>query len=157
MNYDEYGVCYDKATGNIFFNDVDLVLFKLPEVADIYYGVSSSGIVTQNYIKLNFIQESGYVSDTSTGRTYVFESGYTFKYWCIKDIPNDGARVINTVTVEDVNTVLAYDYYYSYYQTNPTPSTSITYGKIIIDGYVYRIYRTKTKTSTNPIIVVTSF
>lgn len=153
----EYGVCYDSVSGNVFFDDINLVLFKLPEVADIYYGVSSSIIINENYIKLNFAQESGFVGNSSTGRTYIFESGYTFKFWCIKDIPNDGVRVMNTVTVEDINTVLAYDYYYHYYQIDPTPSTSITYGKITIDGYVYRIYRTKTKTSSNSEIVITSF
>lgn len=152
----EYGVCYDDPTGRVFFSDVELVLFKLPEVADIYYGVSSSPIVTVSFILSNFLTDTGYVGNPS-GKTYVFETGYTYKYWCIQDEPNSGDRVINAITNGTTNTVLAYDYFYPYYQIDPIAAISITYGKILINGYVYRIYRTITKTSSYNVQYVYSF
>jgi len=152
----EYGVCFDQSTGKILFDDVKLVFFRHPDVIDVYYGVSSDPTVIESYIKSNFLTKTGNVGNTS-GRTYIFSTGYTYKYWCIQDIPNLGSRVISSVRNGSTPTVLAYDYYYLYYQEDPTPTTPITYGKITIDGFIYRIYRTIAKTSLHNVQYVYSF
>lgn len=145
----EYGVCFDFATRKVLFNDsLDDVYFKIPiALVDIYYGISSSSRVSSDYIKSNFLTTTGNIGDLS-GRSYIFPTGFSYKYWCIPDEPNIGTRVISEINNGTTTTILAYDSYYKYYQTDPTPITSITYGKIIIDGTVYRIYRTIAKTSS---------
>jgi hypothetical protein len=142
----EYGVCFDLNSTKVLFDGL-LVYFKPLSPVDIYYGVSSSPTVTSSFIKSNFLTEVGYIG-SPTGRLYVFPTGYTYRYWCIQDDPNLGYRVISNINNGSSTTVLAYDSFYSYYQTNPTPPTSITYGKIFIDGIRYRIYRTIAKTSS---------
>jgi len=117
----------------------------LPSV-DVYYGISSNTRVDENIIKNNFISSSGYVGSIG-GKLYTFDSGYSYKYWCIPDLPNNGDRVINYITDGSIITVIAYDSYYNWYQIDPTPTQSVTYGKIIIDGFTYRIYRTISKSS----------
>ena len=144
----EYGVCFDHDSTKVLCDGLDLIYFKPSVLIDIYYGTNSNAIVTENIIKTTFLTATGYVG-SPTGRLYTFPSGYSYKYWCIPDMPNTGERVINEISNGVVNTVLAYDIFYSYYQLNPTPGQSITYGKINIDGITYRVYRTITKTSTS--------
>lgn len=144
----EYGVCFDVESTRVLCNDDDWVYFKAPILIDIFYGTSSTSTVTESFIKTNFLTATGNVG-SSTGRYYIFPTGYTYKYWCIPDLPNTGSRVIKEIAYGATTTVLAYDSYYKYYQTDPTPSPSITYGKISINGFSYRIYRTITKASTN--------
>lgn len=130
-------------------------------IIDIYYGVSTKSIVNEDDIKNTFLTASGFVGSPKTslsdGRLYIFPTGYTYKYWCIPDLPNSGERVINQITNGVTNTILIYDSYYNNYQSNPTPLQSITYGKIIINGIIYRIYRTITKSSSNYEQFVCSF
>lgn len=144
----EYGICFDRDSTKVLCDGLDLIYFKPLASADIYYGINSSPIVTENIIKSTFFIETGFVGSPS-GRLYVFPSGYSYKYWCIPDLPNTGDRVINEISNGIVNTVLAYDTYYSYYQLNPTPGQSITYGKLNINNITYRVYRTITKASTS--------
>ena len=119
---------------------------SVPVSVDIYYGVSSNSTVTESEILSNFSTASGYVG-SSDGRLYTFDSGYYYKYWAIQDLPNEGYRVINKLENNNIKVILVYDSYYKYYQINPTPIQSITYGKINIKGVFYRIYRTLIKTS----------
>lgn len=152
----EYGVFFDIDSTQVLCNNSNLVYFKPPIVEDIYYGTSSSAIVTESYIKTNFLTADGFIG-SPTGRYYIFQTGYSYKFWCIPDSPNDGNRVVKEIAYGSTTTVLAYNYYYVYYQTDPTPSPSITYGKININGVSYRIYRTITKASTNNEQYVYSF
>ena len=123
---------------------------------DIYYGVSSNSRVTESTILTTFNRDVGYVG-YSDGRRYVFAAGFTYKYWCIPDLSNDGDKVIREIHNTSGLNILAYDSYYQYYQTNPTPIQSVTYGKITINGIIYRIYRTITKSSAYPEYYVYSF
>jgi hypothetical protein len=125
-------------------------------IIDIYYGSSINSRVTENVIISTFNRDVGYVGST-VGRRYVFEPGFTYKYWCIPDLYNDGNKVIKEINDTSGINVLAYDSYYRYYQTNPTPMQSVTYGKITINGIIYRIYRTITKSSSYPEYYVYSF
>ena len=123
---------------------------------DIYYGSNTNSRVTENTILTTFNREVGYVGSPS-GRRYLFGPGFTYKYWCIPDFSNDGDRVIKEINDTSGINVLAYDSYYRYYQTNPTPIQSVTYGKITINNIPYRIYRTISKTSAYPEYYVYSF
>jgi len=135
--------------GNVYFQGITTLV-------DIYYGVSTKTRVTENDVRSTFLTATGYIG-SPTGRLYVFPTGYNYKYWCIPDIPNEGERVVNQITNGTTNTILVYDSYYRYYQTNPTPLQSITYGKMSINGVTYRIYRTITKTSAHNEQYVSSF
>lgn len=144
----EYGVCFDFDTNLVLCEtNTDLVYFKpyIVTLVDIYYGKSSTTTVTESFVKSNFLTETGYVGSID-GRYYNFPTGYSYKYWCIPDLPNNSNRVIYNVTNGITNTVFAYDAYYQYYQNDPY--ASITYGKLSIDGTIYRVYRTITKTSS---------
>ena len=173
----ENGVFFDYSTDLVLCNDNGLVYFsKLPVIPttttttiapittttttglliDIYYGTSSNSRVTESTILTTFSRDVGYVG-TTNGRRYVFAPGFTYKYWCIPDLSNEGNKVIRQITNTSGINVLVYDSYYQYYQTNPTPIQSITYGKITINGIPYRIYRTITKTSAYPEYFVYSF
>jgi len=125
-------------------------------IIDIFYGVSSSTRVTESTILSTFSRDVGYVG-LPQGRLYTFPAGYSYKYWCIPDFSNDGDRVIKEINDTSGINVLAYDSYYRYYQTNPTPIQSVTYGKITINNIPYRIYRTISKTSAYPEYYVYSF
>jgi len=114
---------------------------------DIYYGVSSNTRIDEDIVKNTFFIELGFIGSPS-GRLYTFPEGYYYKYWCIPDVPNSGERVVNYITDGVINTIMAYDSYYNWYQLDPTPTQSITYGKLDINGVVYRIYRTISKTSS---------
>lgn len=125
-------------------------------IIDIYYGSSSSSRVTESTILTTFNRDVGYVGYPN-GRRYTFAPGFTYKYWCIPDFSNDGNKIIKEINdISGIN-VLAYDSYYRYYQINPTPMQSVTYGKITINGIEYRIYRTITKSSAYPEYYVYSF
>lgn len=142
----------------IILNSYGSIYFR--PLIDIYYGVSTKSRVTEKDIITTFFTASGligYPRALSIGRLYVFPIAYNYKYWCIPDSSNDGNRVINQVTNGSTNTILAYDSYYQYYQDDPTPIQSITYGKIVINDIVYRIYRTMTKTSENNEQYISSF
>ena len=115
-------------------------------VVDIYYGVSSYSRVTENTILSTFLLDTGNVGSIN-GRLYNFPSEYSYKYWCIPDLYNDEDKVIKEVSNTYGLNILAYDSYYNNYQVDPTPAQSITYGKIIINGIIYRIYRTILKSS----------
>jgi hypothetical protein len=120
-----------------------------PEIVEIYYGVNSLPTVTEETITTTFSTETGYIG-SSNGRLYTFPGGYNYKYWCIPDSPNDGYRVVEVIkNGSGIVTTLAYDSYYQYYQLNPTPQQSISYGKLDINGTTYRIYRTIIKSSLN--------
>ena len=136
-------VCFDTSS-RVLCNSSDLVYFQ-PVITEIYYGVWSGQTVTDSIILSTFSTLSGFVgSPLPTPRIYNFPAGYNYKYWCIPDIPNNGNRVISLITNGLTNTVLANDPYYSFYQINPNyTSQPISYGKININGFTYRIYRTK--------------
>lgn len=123
---------------------------------DIYYGVSSNSRVTESEISSMFLRASGYVGSID-GRVYNFTSGYSYKYWCIPDWSNDGDKVIRQILNNSEITVLAYDSYYNNYQINPTPVQSMVYGKVVINGVTYRIYRTILKSSSYTEYYVYSF
>lgn len=145
-------VCFD-ASSKVLCNNYDLVYFQ-PVITDIYYGVWSGQTVTDSIILSTFSTDIGFVGST-IGRVYNFSIGYYYKYWCISDMPNNSDRLIGLITNGLVNTVLAYDLYYNNYQLSPSPTLgqSITYGKININGFTYRIYRTKLRSSQNEYIV----
>jgi hypothetical protein len=125
-------------------------------IIDIYYGSNSNSRVTESTILTTFNRDVGYVG-SPTGRRYVFGAGFTYKYWCIPDLSNAGNKVIKEINDTSGINVLAYDSYYRYYQINPTPTQSVTYGNITINGIVYRIYRTISKSSAYPEYYVYSF
>lgn len=147
------GVCFDQDSTKVLCNPIDLVYFIECTPWDIYYGVNYYDLfiydfpTIENIIKTTFLKASGNVGSL-TGRYYNFPTGYCYKYWCIPDEPNEGTRVINEITNGPSTTVMAYDKNYIYYQENPTPGQSIAYGKITINGIIYRIYRTITRTSS---------
>lgn len=145
-------VCFTPS--GVLCNNFDLVYFQ-PVIIDIYYGVWSGQTVTENIILSTFNTDYGLVGALEPdGRLYSFLSGYYYKYWCIPDMPNDSNRVIGLISNGIVNTVLAYDLYYNYYQyPAPNLGQSITYGKININGFTYRIYRTKIRSSQNEYVV----
>ena len=140
----------------VLCNNIGLVYVKPIELFDVYYGVSSLPFVTEDYISNNFSTVTGNVG-YRTGRTYTFPGGYNYKYWCILDRYTTGDKLIERVTNNGARVTFVYDSFYQYYQTNPTPSISITYGKILIFGNTYRIYRTIMKSSLNYEQVVYSF
>jgi hypothetical protein len=159
-------ICFDKDTEKILCNENDLIYIKslpptttttttIPMIA-IYYGDSSKTRIVEADILSTFFTASGYVGNLS-GRSYNFSTGYTYKYWCIPWGYNNPERVINYITNNSTITILAYDSYYRYYQVDPTPIQSITYGIIEINNIWYRIYRTLTKNSTNIEYYVYSF
>jgi len=116
---------------------------------DIYYGTSSNPIVTESIITSTFSKGVGYVGSPE-GKLYIFIPGYSYKYWCIPDLSNDGDKVIKEIMNGTANVILVYDTYYKYYQLNPTsPMQYVTYGKIMINGTQYRIYRTIIKSSSS--------
>jgi len=117
-------------------------------LGSVYYGVSENAVVSESEVLLNFYTTSGEVGSLS-GKKYTMDAGYYYKYWLIPDLPNEGSRVINKITNLENYVILAYTQYYRYYQENPFPDEqqSITYGKITINGIVYRIYRSITKSS----------
>jgi hypothetical protein len=128
-----------------------------------YYGTGTTTGVTASYILSTFSTATGNVG-SPTGREYTFGVTFnTYRYWAIPDLPNTGERVIKSLTLPDSVTVIGLqpgeNYYYSYYQYDPTPpSQSIQYGKIDINGIVYRLYRTTLKyTSSRTQFKVFSF
>lgn len=164
-------VCFDQDTQKILYDNNDLIYLKsltpLPTttttttssgIVDIYYGTSSKTRIIESDILSTFSTAYGYVGLPS-GRSYTFSTGYSYKYWCILWEPNTGERVINYVIRpnDPTYTLFAYDSYYRYYQINPTPSQSVTYGIIEINGNWYRIYRTILKSSVNNNFLVYSF
>lgn len=163
-------VCFDQDTQKILCNENDLIYLKpfapLPTTTttttsvfvDIYFGISSKTRITESDILSTFSIAHGNVGSPS-GRIYTFSTGYSYKYWCIPLNPNIGERVINYVIRpnDPTYTLFAYDSYYRYYQINPTPSQSVTYGIIEINGNWYRIYRTILKSSVNNNFLVYSF
>lgn len=162
-------VCFDKDTKKILCNDTDLIYVKsIPpitttttttvkptttttttmSIVEIYYGISSKTRVNESDILSSFSVANGNVGSLE-GRLYNFSSGYSYKYWCIPWDYNNPEQVINEIRTDSKVSVLAYDSYYNYYQVNPTPNQSITYGKIEINNISYRIYRLITKNSKN--------
>lgn len=154
-------VCFDQDTQKILCNENDLIYLKpfapLPTTTttttsvfvDIYFGISSKTRITESDILSTFSIAHGNVGSPS-GRIYTFSTGYSYKYWCIPLNPNIGERIIRYATNGDLtNTIFAYDDYYNNYQINPTPSQSVNYGIIEINGFQYRIYRTRLKSSAN--------
>lgn len=158
----EYGVCFDQDTAlDLFRTNDGLVYFKLHNAIPIYYGSNSLPHVTESIITSTFLTSIGYVGSLA-GNHYIFPSEYAYKYWCIPDYANDGSngeKLIDHITsVGATYTVLAWDSsYYKYFQTNPTPAISVTYGKIEIFGEIYRIYRSQIKTSSYSEQIVYSF
>lgn len=136
------GLIYVKSS---FIPPTTTTTTTLIPIVDIYYGISTKTRVTESDILSTFFTASGNVGAVG-GRQYNFLSGYSYKYWCIPDSINDGDKVINKI-YNTTNLTVAYDSYYNYYQTDPTPVQSITYGKITINSVVYRIYRTVIKNS----------
>jgi len=129
-------------------NNNEVYLKVASPIVDIYYGVSSLPIVTEDIIKATFLTATGYTGSVN-GRLYTFTGGYNYKYWCIPDEPNAGNRVIEQIKSGENNTTLIYDSWYKYYQSNPSPPQSISYGKLRINGTYYRVYRTIIKSSLN--------
>lgn len=156
----EYGVCFDNNTGTIYRKtDNNLVYFKRnePQLSDIYYGNSIYPQVTEDIILTTFSYAPGYVG-TLAGTHYMFAPVYSYKYWCIPDYPNDGnngEKLIEHIASTETGDYITvyYDSYYHFYQINPTPITSITYGKIDIAGTTYRVYRTWVKYSYTDLYV----
>lgn len=140
----------------VLCNDNGKVYLRFVGLFDIYYGVSSLPFLTVDTIINNFSKTSGNVGSVS-GRAYTFTGGYNYKYWLIPDGYNVGERVIERAVNDGVRVTFAYDSFYQYYQTNPTPSISVTYGIISIYGTPYRVYRTLVKSSLNYEQVVYSF
>lgn len=130
-------------------------------ISIIYYGVSTSTTVTESEILSTFYTATGNVglpsTGLNTGRKYIFDNYQAYyKYWCIKDEPDSGDRVIKDIHDENGRITTEYSPYYIYYQSEPNPY-NITYGKIIINGILYRVYRSKTSSSEQTTIYVYSY
>ena len=122
---------------------------ETPLVAAIYYGTGTTTTVSSFYILSTFATATGTIG-TPTGRLYTFGTAFgTYRYWAIPDLPNTGERVVSMAKYADGITVLGMqppEPFYSYYQQNPTPaSQSIQYGKLDINGVIYRLYRTASR------------
>jgi len=127
-----------------------------PILVDIYYGTGTTTTVTSDTIISTFSTESGLIGlpYSSGGRVYTFGVAFnTYRFWAIPDLPNTGDRVVNMAKLIDGSTVLAMqpaEPFYSYYQLDPTPSGQmISYGKMIINNVIYRLYRTTYKFSSS--------
>ena len=165
VNVTSSGICSNTLTLNIFPSTTTTTTLAPTTTTtttivsvDFYWGIYSGSTVTEDVVTSLLTAGSGYVGDP-TGKLYTFPTGYSYKYWCIPDLPNTGERVISRVTnMFDIDNILVYSATYNNYQLNPTPFTqSITYAKLLINGIEYRIYRTKTKTTTDITQYVYSF
>ena len=87
-------------TGEILLNNYGSIYSQgeLPALVDIYYGVSSKTRVTENDIKNTFQTATGFIG-SPLGRLYVFPTGYSYKYWCIPDLPNGATYTTATPTI----------------------------------------------------------
>jgi len=132
-----------------------------PILVDIYYGTGTTTTVTSDTIISTFSTESGLIGlpYSSGGRVYTFGVAFnTYRFWAIPDVPSGityGNKIISRSVFPDNSTVLAMqpaEPFYSYYQSDPTPSGQmISYGKMTINGIIYRLYRTSYKFSSSNI------
>ena len=145
-----------------------------PIVPDIYYGKVATGgsfMPTAAYIKANFSQASGEVGGPyPTPKQYKFNTTPgLYVYFVYKDLPSGstyGNRAINAVRVPGgtgTSQVAGYGVgsVYKYKQTDP-PTTQLPdastffvqyYGKIDIDGVIYRVWKSGLA-NVNPILNV---
>ena len=125
---------------------------EAPAVVDIYYGTGTTELVTADYILSTFSTETGFIGSPplSGGRLYSFGSVYSFRFWVILDLPNNGDRVMMEAKYSNGSTILGMqpaNPWYGNKQIDPEPFQTIKYGKMQINGIEYRIYRTATKYS----------
>jgi len=144
-----------------------------PIVPDIYYGKVAGGTTfmpTASYIKSNFNTSSGEVGGPyPTPKQYNFNTTPgQYVYFVYKDLPSGstyGNRAINLVRVpggtglSQVSPVgnSVYKYQQQYPPTTQIPDASSaqsqSYGKINIDGIIYRVWKSGI-VNTNPVLNV---